>query len=135
MIQRPSSKSAPAMKHQDHRKLWRMVEGAVYDALQAHSDYLTDRGSKLAVSSITKRVVGQLVGHASEARKRRPLGAYEEERDRAGSHGSTTPASVPSGSAEGSPAACVLGIVGRSPAVSDVAAGDCARSPDPPRPT
>lgn len=63
------------MKHADHLRLWRLVEGGVYDAFRAHPDYLTDHGRARAVESITKRVVGQLVGHANEARKRRPLGA------------------------------------------------------------
>jgi hypothetical protein len=88
------------MKYADHRLLWRMVEGAVYDALQAHPDYLTDRGSSLAVCSITKRVVGQLVGHANEARKRRPLGAFREDRGfRPG--GVTSPTSDPPGKRRG----------------------------------
>lgn len=63
------------MKAPDHHRLWRLVEGAVVDALQAHPDYLTPKGGRSAVESITKRVVGQLVGHATEARKRGPLGA------------------------------------------------------------
>ena len=33
------------------------------DAFCSHPDYLTDRGAQLAAGSITKRVVGQLVGH------------------------------------------------------------------------
>ena len=45
------------------------------NALQAHPEYLTPAGKRAAVESITKRVVGQLVGHANGARKRRPLGA------------------------------------------------------------
>ena len=75
MIRRPSQSSPAAMKAADHRRLWRMVEGAVLDAFRSHPDYLTARGERHAVESVTKRVVGQLVGHASEARKRGPLGA------------------------------------------------------------
>lgn len=75
MIRRPSPRSAARMKAADHRRLWLLVEGAVTDALQTHPDYLTPKGAQSAVESITKRVVGQLVGHASEARKRGPLGA------------------------------------------------------------
>lgn len=121
MVQRPSSRSPAAMKYEDHRKLWRMVEGAVYDALRAHPDYLTDRGAKLAASSITKRVVGQLVGHAIEARKRRPFGAYTEERDRGiTAHGLSGASSLPSGKTEGAPAARYFNAAGVS----------CARSRD-----
>lgn len=68
---RPSS---AAMKHEDHFRLWRMVEGAVTDALRSHPDYLTERGAKHAVESITKRVVGTLVGHAKETQKGGRLG-------------------------------------------------------------
>ena len=62
------------MKYQDHQRLWRMVEGAVADALISHPDYVTERGADLAVESITKRVVGQLVGHAQQTRKGGRLG-------------------------------------------------------------
>lgn len=75
MIRRASAKSAARMKAADHQRLWRMVEGAVVDALSSHPDYLTPKGERSAVESITKRVVGQLVGYAGEARKRGPLGA------------------------------------------------------------
>jgi hypothetical protein len=64
-----------AMQQQEHQQLWRIVEGAVADGLNAHPEYLTDRGRAAAVGSITKRVVGQLVGYHTEARKRGPLGA------------------------------------------------------------
>jgi hypothetical protein len=58
------------MRYRDHGKLWRMVEGAVVDALTTHADYLTAKGRRSAVQSITKRVVGQLVGHAKQAQER-----------------------------------------------------------------
>ncbi|NDW00061.1 hypothetical protein [Salipiger sp. PrR002] len=61
--------SRAAMKHAAHRQLWRLVEGAVTDAFRSHPDYLTDRGSRLAVESVTKRVVGTLVGHAIQTRE------------------------------------------------------------------
>jgi len=66
--------SRAAMKHEAHQRLWRMVEGAVMDAFTSHPDYLTDRGSRAAVESVTKRVVGTLVGHANETRKGGRLG-------------------------------------------------------------
>ena len=67
--------AARAVKAKEHRLLWRIVEGAVTDALLSHPEYLTGKGSQCAVQSITKLVVGQLVGHATEARKRGPSGA------------------------------------------------------------
>ena len=63
-----------AMKHEDHARLWRMVEGAVRDAFNSHPSYLTDHGAQSAVESVTKRVVGTLVGHAKETRKGGRLG-------------------------------------------------------------
>lgn len=61
--------SRAQVKHRDHKKLWRMVEGAVVDAFRSHPDYLTAHGDRAAVESITKRVVGTLVGNAYEVRK------------------------------------------------------------------
>lgn len=52
------------MKRRDHRLLWNLVEGAVVDAMRSHPDYFTARGEATAVASITKRIVGQLVGYA-----------------------------------------------------------------------
>ena len=61
------SRKHPAFtRHADHQRLWALVEGAVIDAFRSHPDYLTDRGAQLAAGSITKRVVGQLVGHAQQ---------------------------------------------------------------------
>lgn len=61
------SRKHPAFtRHADHQRLWALVEGAVIDTFRSHPDYLIDRGAKLAAGSITKRVVGQLVGHAQQ---------------------------------------------------------------------
>ena len=45
-------------KPPSYRKLWRLVDGAVKDALNMHPEYLTDAGRRSARFSITKRVVG-----------------------------------------------------------------------------
>jgi len=69
----------PAMMAQpEHSRLWRLVEGGVVDAFTMHPDYLTPAGNASAVRSITKRVVGQLVGHAKQARQRGRLGDSRE---------------------------------------------------------
>lgn len=70
----PQRWKAP-MKWVAHQLLWRLIEGAVADAMRAHPDYFTARGHRLAGRSITKRVAGQLVGHYGEARKRGLFGA------------------------------------------------------------
>lgn len=66
---RASARSPAYMAAAEHRRLWRMVEGAVVDAFMAHPDYLTAKGAHSAVESITKRVVGNLVGHAKGTRE------------------------------------------------------------------
>lgn len=78
-IARPAANSPAKMKRPDHHQLWRLVEGAVLDAFANHPEYLTDAGKKSAVQSVTKRVVGQIVGLAAEARERGPLGASRHE--------------------------------------------------------
>ena len=71
---RLSRKHPAFIRHADHQRLWALVEGAVIDAFRSHPDYLTDRGAQLAAGSITKRVVGQLVGHAQQTRAGGRLG-------------------------------------------------------------
>lgn len=66
---RASARSPAYMAAADPRRLWRMVEGAVVDAFVSHPDYLTAKGRHAAVESITKRVVGLLVGHAKQTRE------------------------------------------------------------------
>lgn len=78
-VRRPSPRHPAVMAQADHRRLWRMVEGAVLDALACHPDYLTDKGRRSAVLSITKRVVGQLVGHGKGALRRGRLGGCQGE--------------------------------------------------------
>lgn len=68
-IRRLHRKSPAAMKHADHVRLVRMVEGAVVDAFRQHPDYLTDKGRRCACGSVVKRVVGTLVGHAMQTRE------------------------------------------------------------------
>ena len=71
------SRKHPAFtRHADHQRLWALVEGAVIDAFRSHPDYLTDRGAQLAAGSITKRVVGQLVGHAQQTLAGGRLGGF-----------------------------------------------------------
>lgn len=61
--------SSAFMKQREHQQLWRLVEGAVVDAFINHPDYLTERGTAHAVESVTKRVVGQIVGRAKQAQR------------------------------------------------------------------
>lgn len=69
-IRRRLNSARTAAMRAAHAELWRLVEGAVVDAMKSHPEYFTDAALATAVPSITKRVVGQLAGHANEARKR-----------------------------------------------------------------
>lgn len=54
-------------------RLWRVVDGAVLDALKAHPDYLAPKGALFnnARRSIVKRVVGAVQGFDAQAPKGR----------------------------------------------------------------
>lgn len=58
----------------EHVRLWRMVEGAVVDALRQHPDFITEKGRQSLVASVTKRVVGNLLGHAQQTLRGGRLG-------------------------------------------------------------
>lgn len=66
-MKRTAQKSAARLKAKDHQKLWRIVDGAVASAFNDHPDYLTEHGQQKAVESISKRVVGALVGVYAES--------------------------------------------------------------------
>lgn len=71
-VRRASTKSPARLKRKDHLRLWRMVEGAVVDAFTSHPDYLTDKGRHAAAESVTKRVVGSLVGSLNNVPRHGP---------------------------------------------------------------
>lgn len=73
-IRRPSRKDSAFLKNADHALLWNLVEGAVADAFRAHPDFLTNKGRSTVVRSVTKRVVGQLVGYAKQTLRRSRFG-------------------------------------------------------------
>lgn len=54
-----------------YRQLWRVVDGAVADALAAHPDYLTKKGEISARASIVKRVTGAVLGYAEQSARGR----------------------------------------------------------------
>lgn len=68
-VKRPSRRHPSYMKQAEHHRLWSLIEGAVVDAFRQHPDYLTPKGEGSAVNSITKRVIGQLVGNAKRTRE------------------------------------------------------------------
>jgi len=55
----------PPGKTGDYHALWKLVDGAVEDALTHHPDYLgKDVRRKVVRNSINKRVVGAVLGYA-----------------------------------------------------------------------
>lgn len=53
-----------------YRQFWRLVDGAVRDALAMHPEYVGPGQSERTVRrSIVKRVVGALIGFAGRARR------------------------------------------------------------------
>lgn len=55
----------------EYRQLWRIVDGAVRDALASHPEYLTDHGKRNAREAIIKRVTGSLYGYATQVARGR----------------------------------------------------------------
>lgn len=52
---------------QSSRQLWRLIDGALIDAMNFHPEYFTATGStKTARASLVKRVAGTLKGYASK---------------------------------------------------------------------
>lgn len=63
-------KTYPQKGGPDYHQLWRIVDGAVADAFAMHPDYLSLKGQSLrggAQQSITKRVVGAIMGYTGQA--------------------------------------------------------------------
>jgi hypothetical protein len=73
-LRRPSRKDSAFVKNADHARLWNLVEGAVVDAFTSHPNFLTDKGRQTVVRSVTKRVVGQIVGYAKQTLRGGRLG-------------------------------------------------------------
>ena len=55
----------PPKGNEDYKKVWKIVDGAVADALLMHPDYLTDKGrhGRTARYSVVKRVVGAILSY------------------------------------------------------------------------
>jgi hypothetical protein len=61
-------RTAPEQGSPTYRQVWRVVDGAVREALRAHPDYIAagHRAGKVR-NSITKRVVGAVCGYSAQA--------------------------------------------------------------------
>ena len=77
MTKRTRRLKPPKMPSKEYRAYWRVIDGAVRNALDMHPDYLTNKGStkSCARMSIVKRVVGAVIGFQSERTKKGRSGA------------------------------------------------------------
>jgi len=57
----------PPKGSRSYRQLWRVVDGAVIDALKHHPDYIRAGKTRSARESIVKRVTGAVLGYAAQA--------------------------------------------------------------------
>jgi hypothetical protein len=100
-------------KSSAYRQLWRVVDGAVFDALYNHPDYLTDKGRYSARTSINKRVVGAVLGFAEQSAKgRKGDGTPKPTADRVGAGATALSRTVRVSAVSKWRAACV-GVVRR----------------------
>lgn len=60
------------MPNKEYRAIWRVVDGAVRNALDMHPDYLTNKGTQWSAArmSIVKRVTGSILGFQAERLKK-----------------------------------------------------------------
>jgi hypothetical protein len=68
MTPRRASTNSPARRKVNDDRLWRVVEGAVVDAMKSHPEYVTEAGAKTMAQSITKRVIGNLKSAFADGR-------------------------------------------------------------------
>lgn len=72
---------SPVKRGQPYGRIWRIVDGAVRDALASHPEYIEERWVKSARFSITKRVTGAMTSYAAQAAKGREAAADKGEPD------------------------------------------------------
>lgn len=68
MKPRRTNKRNPAyIKHnRNNKQLFRIIEGAVVDAMKQHPEYFTEAARHTAVTSITKRVMGAVLSNSDK---------------------------------------------------------------------
>lgn len=59
----------PPKSNKDYKKVWKIIDGAVADALAMHPDYLTPKGThgRTARYSIVKRSVGAILSYVEQS--------------------------------------------------------------------
>jgi len=72
MKKKPRRLAPPKLPSKEYRAIWRVVDGAIRNALDMHPDYLTKKGSDRSAArmSIAKRVVGAVLGFQAERLKK-----------------------------------------------------------------
>lgn len=66
----------PPKGNKDYKKVWRIIDGAVADAMAMHPDYLTPKGTsgRTARTSIVKRVTGAILSYVEQSTQGRENG-------------------------------------------------------------
>jgi hypothetical protein len=57
----------------EYRQLWRLIDGAILDALNQHPNYVAPEVRRRVRQAIAKRAVGAVMGHAAEAARGRSV--------------------------------------------------------------
>ena len=65
-ITRTNKRNPAYLKHNKNRKLFRIIEGAIVDAMKQHPNYYTDNAMESCVASITKRVMGAVLSNSDK---------------------------------------------------------------------
>lgn len=65
-LKRTHKRNPAYLKYNKNRKLFRIIEGAVMDAMNQHPEYFTEAGQNSALPSITKRVCGAVIANSNK---------------------------------------------------------------------
>lgn len=71
-----AKRTVPPKGNKDYKKVWRVIDGAVADAIAMHPDYLTSKGThaRTARYSIVKRVTGAILSYVEQSTQGRENG-------------------------------------------------------------
>lgn len=75
MKRRMPKRLKPQKPGDDYRRLWRLVDGAIRDAFAKHPEYVPQGRRETEIrSSLAKRIVGAVKGHAEQSARSRSGG-------------------------------------------------------------
>jgi hypothetical protein len=53
----------------EYKAIWRLIDGAILDALKHHPEYIAPERQQAARNSIIKRATGNVVGYLAQAKR------------------------------------------------------------------